>query len=82
MHLGRLNPREISLDFLEFGRLRNGGGLQSREGHISPIIRGGLISAGFVKFGRSPKGGYNLEKQIYIIGTGGCLIPANFSRVS
>ena len=50
--------------------------------HIRPGIRGYLISVGSLKFGRFPKGGYNLEKIIRLLGTGGGLIPANFLEFS
>ena len=56
-------------------------GLESREVHIRPSLRGDLISAGVLKFGRLPKAGYNLAKKIYILGTGGGLIPAKFSWI-
>ena len=39
--------------------------LKSREIHIRPSIRGGLISDVTLKFGRLPIGCYNIEQKIY-----------------
>ena len=52
--------------------------LRSREVHIHPSARENLISAGFIKFGRVPKGVYNIDKAIYNLCTLGGLIPAKF----
>ena len=56
-------------------------GLQSREVHIRLSQLGDLIVLGFLKFGRFPNGGYNIEKEIRGRCTAGGLIPANFSWI-
>ena len=75
---GWLTPANFLGFFPLFRRLPMGR-LQSGEIHILPGIRGYLISAGFLKFGRCPKGGYNIENIIRRLGAGGGLIPAIFS---
>ena len=74
-----LHPANLPFVFRN-SAVRLTGGLRYREAHIHSSLRGGgAISAGFLKFGRLRNGGYNIEKKIYTLCTGGGLIPANFS---
>ena len=78
MYANGLIFANFSLFVSEFCRFLKG--LQSGAIHIHPSLRGDLISAGFLKFGRLPeRGAYNAENKIYILGAGRGLIPAIFS---
>ena len=76
MYANGLIFANFSLFVSEFCRFLKG--LQSGAIHIHPSLRGDLISAGFLKFGRLPNvRGDNIDIKIYILGAWLGLSPAN-----